>query len=338
LERNQRRLALRARRRLDSASYQFRAEDAQSPFSRRPDFGFRTIIQPEPLSPALAHSIRTVERDPASLKPVGDDVYRVYVRQFDYDHKPLDAAVEATEDTPVWRREKVSFAAAYGKERVPVYLFLPKTASPPYQAVIFFPGADAVEIGSSSSLWLQWADFWVRSGRVLVYPVYQGTYERRITGPKGPNVLRDVMVQRGKDLRRTIDYLETRSDIDASRIAFYGLSLGAQLGPLFLAIEPRLRTGVLMSGGFETWDIPSEVDPVNYAPRVAVPVLMVNGRDDFDLEYATKQVPMFRMLGTPPANKKHAVFQGGHIPTRRQEPIKEMLDWLDHYLGPVKAR
>jgi dienelactone hydrolase len=322
----------------DSASYQFRAEDAQSPFSRRPDFGFRTIIQPEPLSPALAHSIRTVERDPASLKPVGDDVYRVYVRQFDYDHKPLDAAVEATEDTPVWRREKVSFAAAYGKERVPVYLFLPKTASPPYQAVIFFPGADAVEIGSSSSLWLQWADFWVRSGRVLVYPVYQGTYERRITGPKGPNVLRDVMVQRGKDLRRTIDYLETRSDIDASRIAFYGLSLGAQLGPLFLAIEPRLRTGVLMSGGFETWDIPSEVDPVNYAPRVAVPVLMVNGRDDFDLEYATKQVPMFRMLGTPPANKKHAVFEGGHIPTRRQEPIKEMLDWLDHYLGPVKAR
>jgi eukaryotic-like serine/threonine-protein kinase len=204
--------------------------------------------------------------------------------------------------------------------------------------VVFFPGSNAFQVLSSSNLPLQWADFWVRSGRVLVYPVYKGSYERRVTGPKGPNVIRDVMVQRGKDLRRTIDYLETRGDIDASHIAFYGLSLGAQLGPLFLAIEPRLRTGVLMSGGFETWDIPPEIDPVNYAPRVTVPVLMVNGRDDFDLQYATKQVPMFRMLGTPAANKKHAVFEGGHIPARQQEPIKEMLDWLDHYFGLVKAR
>ncbi len=107
-----------------------------------------------------------------------------------------------------------------------------------------------------------------------------------------------MFVQRGKDLRRTIDYLETRSDIDPSKIASYGLSLGAQLGPLFLAIEPRLKTGVLMSGGFETWDLPPEVDPLNFTPHVKTPVLMVNGREDFDLPYATAQVPMFRMLGT----------------------------------------
>jgi hypothetical protein len=67
-----------------------------------------------------------------------------------------------------------------------------------------------------------------------------------------------------------------------------------------------------------------------------MPVLMVNGREDFDLPYATAQVPMFKMLGTPAADKKHAVFEGGHIPSRQQEPIKEMLDWLDRYLGPVK--
>ncbi len=91
-----------------------------------------------------------------------------------------------------------------------------------------------------------------------------------------------------------------------------------------------------MSGGFETWNLPPEVDPVNYTPRVTVPVLMVNGREDFDLPYETAQIPMFRLLGTPAANKRHAVFPGGHIPTARQEPIKEMLDWLDKYLGPVK--
>jgi dienelactone hydrolase len=171
---------------------------------------------------------------------------------------------------------------------------------------------------------------------VLIYPVYQGTYERRVSRERSPTFLRDLTIQRGKDLRRAVDYLESRPDIDRSKIAFYGMSLGAQLGPEWLAIEPRFRTGVFMSGGFETWDLLPEIDPVNYTPHVTVPVLMVNGREDFDLPYATAQVPMFKMLGTPPADKKHAVFEGGHIPAKRQEPIKEMLDWLDRYLGPVK--
>ena len=318
------------------ATYQFRDEDAQSPFERRAGYGFRAILTPEPVAEKLSSAIRTVERDPAVLKPVDDAVYQVYLHQFDYDRTPLDAKVDATETTAVWKREKVSFAAGSGKERVPAYLFIPTSSAPPYQAVVLYPGSDAARIGSSANLWLRWADFFIRSGRVLVYPIYAGTYERRITGPRGPNVIRDLMIQRGKEIRRTIDYLESRPDIDASRVAFYGISLGAQMGPMFLAIEPRFKTGVFFSGGFETWNIPAEVDPVNYAPRVKTPVLMVNGREDFDLPYATAQVPMFNALGTPAADKKHAVFEGGHIPLRQQEPIKEMLDWLDRYLGPVK--
>ena len=43
---------------------------------------------------------------------------------------------------------------------------------------------------------------------------------------------------------------------------------------------------------------------------------------------------MFELLGTPPADKKRLVFPGGHsVP--RTEMIKESLDWLDRYLGPV---
>ncbi len=320
----------------NDADYQFHDEDAQAPFTRRPGFGLRLMEPAAPLAASLTDPIASVERNPATLKAVDDAAYRLYARQFDYDPRPLATVVETTEDSEIWRREKVTIAAAYGNERVPIYIFLPKSSAPPYHAVVYFPGSTAVMSGSSRDLQLQWADFWVRAGRVLVYPVYQGTYERRITGKKGPNVTRDVLVQRGKDIRRTIDYLETRPDIDAARIAFYGLSLGSQLAPIFLATEPRFKTGVLMSGGFETWNLPPEVDPVNYAPRVTVPVLMVNGREDFDLPYETAQIPMFRMLGTPAADKRHAVFPGGHIPTARQEPIKEMLDWLDRYLGPVK--
>jgi pimeloyl-ACP methyl ester carboxylesterase len=112
--------------------------------------------------------------------------------------------------------------------------------------------------------------------------------------------------------------------------------LGSQLGPLFLGIEPRFRTGVFFAGGFETWQIPPECDPVNFAPRVKVPVLMVNGREDFDLPYATAQVPMFRMLGTAPGEKRHVVLEGGHVPLHTEEAIRVMVDWLDERLGLAK--
>ena len=318
------------------ADYQFRDQDAQPPFTRLPGFGFRTIDQPEPIAAALTRPVVSVERDPATIKPVANDVYRIYAQQFDYDQKPLDVRAEGSEDTAAWRREKVSIAAAYGNERLPLSIFIPKSAQPPYQAVVMFPGSNATRTASSATLWLQWADFFIRSGRVLVYPIYQNTYERHIAAKKGPNILRDIFVQEGKDVRRTMDYLATRSDIDATRIAFYGISLGGQLAPIFLAVEPRFKTGVVMSGGFETWVLLPDVDPINYAPHVTMPVLMVNGRQDFDLPYATAQVPMFKLLGTPAADKKHAVFEGGHIPANQQAPIKEMLDWLDKYLGPVK--
>ena len=35
------------------------------------------------------------------------------------------------------------------------------------------------------------------------------------------------MIQRVKDLRRSVDYLQTRADIAADKMAFFGVSLGA---------------------------------------------------------------------------------------------------------------
>jgi hypothetical protein len=44
---------------------------------------------------------------------------------------------------------------------------------------------------------------------------------------------------------------------------------------------------------------------------------------------------MFRLLGTPEKDKRHAVFESGHI-APKNFVIKEVLDWFDRYLGPVK--
>ena len=51
----------------------------------------------------------------------------------------------------------------------------------------------------------------------------------------------------------------------------------------------------------------------------------------------TSQRPFFRLLGTPEKDKKHVLYDTGHIPPNR-EAIRDSLDWLDRYLGPVKRQ
>ena len=92
---------------------------------------------------------------------------------------------------------------------------------------------------------------------------------------------------------------------------------------------------MLLSSGFETWDVPPETDPVNFAPRVKTPVLLLNGKYDFAFPEKTHQETFFSALGTPPHHKRRLVYPTGHnLP--RVEMMKETLDWLDRYLGEVR--
>jgi alpha-beta hydrolase superfamily lysophospholipase len=109
------------------------------------------------------------------------------------------------------------------------------------------------------------------------------------------------------------------------------------VGPRLVAVEPRIKVAVLISGGtFEK--VPAEVDSLNFASRVKIPVLMLNGRDDFLFPLESSQRPLFRLLGTPAKNKRHLLYAGGHNIIGQLDVMKDILDWLDHYLGPVKLR
>jgi hypothetical protein len=46
---------------------------------------------------------------------------------------------------------------------------------------------------------------------------------------------------------------------------------------------------------------------------------------------------MFRALGAPETDKRHALLEGGHIPPQ-VEVMRETLDWLDRYLGKVTLK
>jgi serine/threonine protein kinase/dienelactone hydrolase len=324
--------------------YFWTAADPQAPFERQANIGFRCVKyvqQPAVMVTDPIPSQKLVYYEIGKEAPVGDDIFRVYRALYRYDARPLNASVESAEDTPQWRKETVSFDAAYGTERVKAYLFLPKNIAAPFQVVVGFPAGEAFSSRSSRELSLRWVDFVIRNGRALLYPVYKGTYER---GPSatsvGPNAARDEMIAWSKDLGRSIDYLETRADIDRSRIAFYGVSAGADAGLVLTALEPRLKASVLQAGGPVLGGSqptqPPEMHFVNFVPRIRVPTLLVYGRNDVGYPVSTFQTPLFRLLGTPAGHKRHAILDGGHTPARQQDVIREVLDWLDKYLGPVR--
>lgn len=136
-------------------------------------------------------------------------------------------------------------------------------------------------------------------------------------------------------LGRTIDYLETRQDLDTTKLGYFGVSWGGMLVGLMPAAEPRLKPAVLLVAGLSQNPVLPEADPFNFLPRITIPVLMLNGRFDHFFPVETSQVPMFRLLGTAPEHKRQLVYDAGHLVPRSQV-IKETLDWFDHYLGPVQ--
>jgi dienelactone hydrolase len=149
---------------------------------------------------------------------------------------------------------------------------------------------------------------------------------------------RDWVIQMSKDLRRSVDYLETRDDIDEERTAYYGFSWGAFWGPIMLALEDRFKAAVFVVGGFYVWgDLPTAMDPVIFAPRVNTPVLMVNGKEDFFFPLRTSQIPMYERLGTAQDDKEHKLYPGGHglFGLFSKQIRGDVLAWLDCYLGPV---
>ncbi len=318
-------------------TYMYADTDAQPPLARRPTYGVRLVKNITPPAAASLAYLPPFARDYAVEKPIDDNAFSVARSAYRYDPLPLNARVDKSEDAPDWRRYTVTLDAAYGNERIIVYLYLPRAAAPPYQTVVYFPGGDATFLRSSRLLNLTNVDFLIRSGRALVFPVYKGTYERGPTQP-GINAYRDVTIARVKYFGRVLDYLETRADLDRERIGYYGASLGAYSGVLIGAIETRLKAMVLMGGGLARVPVPQEIDPLNFAPRLRLPTLMVNGEGDFQYPLETTQRPLFRLLGADAERKHHALFTGGHMPLDIHDVMREILDWFDRFLGPVDAR
>src|SRR5579863_4594376 len=319
----------------DEPNYMFNDPDAQSPFLRAPNVGFRCVkyLEPDSIPKAAFAAIPSPRRDLSKEKPVSDQIFQAYRSLYSYDKAPLNAAVEAVESKDEdWKIKKITYAATYGHEQAISYLFLPTKSKPPYQTVLFFPGSGALSLRHFAVYPSASIDSILRSGRAVLYPIYKSTYERgdgmESDVTNGSSEWRDHVIMWTKDASRAIDYVETRPDLDRNKIAYYGYSWGAVMGAIIPAVDQRISAVVLALGGLDFGKSLPEVDTINFLPHVKQPVLMLNGHYDFFFPEQATQVPFFNLLGSKKEQKKRVVYDSGHaIP--RNELVKETLNWLD---------
>ncbi|MEO5583346.1 MAG: SUMF1/EgtB/PvdO family nonheme iron enzyme, partial [Saprospiraceae bacterium] len=154
----------------------------QSMLDRSPSNGFRCmqILPGDTTLNNLSGKIEFAFRDYAQEKPVDDKTFEIFKRQYAYDHTPLNPSLRVLADSGLWKIDKIDLDAAYGKERMTSYLFIPANFSPPYQVVVFFPGSGVIynRKFEPNPTMTRAFDYILKSGRAVLYPILKGTFER----------------------------------------------------------------------------------------------------------------------------------------------------------------
>jgi dienelactone hydrolase len=332
----------------NTAPYLFLQLDVAPVWDRSPANGIRCMRTQHGLGydAVLREPIAPTSVDYSKLVPIADSAYEVLAQQLEYSPAGLDPRVVPLEsDNPLWTREKITLATGYDDSRFALQLFMPTSGEPPFQPIVYVPHAgftrrpfESDEFDPTESA--QPLDFILKSGRALVVVAVDSSFERywppeRREAMSTAERYRTRLRHARQDMGRAIDYLATRDDIDVERLGWFGVSLGAQAMVPVLAVERRFRTAVLDGGGIYLLDIPAAEQFFNYLPRITQPVLMLNGRWDIDVPLETQR-RFFELLGTPPADKQHVLFEAGHGGLPHNQLVRATLDWYDKYLGPTR--
>jgi dienelactone hydrolase len=258
--------------------------------------------------------------------------------QFDYDRSaPLKARIVDRRDTVGLVREKLVFDGAPGT-RIPALIAVPKNGVARHPVVILVDG-----IGGWKERWWQ-VTSWNR-GRILIDSLIaagfavamadapasgERTYENDFVSAESfvrdlPR-WRDMGIKNAIEMRRLMDYLSTRADIDTARIGMLGLSHGGMMTFAIAAADPRIKAAV--TGVTPMKNVPDVLVPTAHAARVHVPLLMLAGTND--AWYTRDEVDRaFAMLGT--ADKKLVWYDVGHrLP---EDYAREATRWFARVLG-----
>jgi len=323
----------------EDLSYLYGTFGAHDPSASSPALGFRCARTAKPSSHDQgAFRIPSVDRTPV-YTAVGPAEFQALLAHYRYDPRSLEPQVLQTVEAPDWTRYRISYIAL-DNDTALGYLYIPKQATAPYQAMVYVSSTAAFAGLRTVPEEVEWAvGPNIRAGRAAFAIVFKGSAERAFGGgwepPAPPSVrFRDLMVLHGTELRRAFDYLETRDDIDKRRIAYVALSWGAGSRLPLAAIDDRFKAVVLIGGGIDERLQPTlpEASSINFAPYIRPPKLLLNGDIDEEHPWQTRGLPLWNLLREP---KQLVLVPGvGHIPPL-QDRVPAINRFLDQTLGPV---
>ena len=318
--------------------------DVASPWDRSETHGFRCVryLSDGTAEPATLEPWQRNTWDPATRERIPLETL-LAGHPFDYDKDslpPLVADRIAPKRLPYGiRHEVVRIHAAYNEEQFDVHFFLPPADQEQYETILWIPDNAAwFEKPFSAVENADWdiISRLVQTGRMVCYPIHQGTYERSKGGFFSPQ-FRDTVIAAAKDIARTVEYLLLeRHDVRKDRLVYMGYGAGAIGAPRILVTIEGFQAGILVAGGYPPalarpeWEV---ISPFHYTPHVKVPVLMITGEFDTRIPYGQLQVPCFDDLGDAELLKRHIPLKCGHDPPP-EDIVHETDKWLRSVLGP----
>ena len=266
------------------------------------------------------------------------------VKYYDYDHSlPLNDSVALVEEDDNLKLFSVTYTSIHDK-KVTGLLSIPKSTEP-LPIVILLHGlgdrktVDYIETGHQ---------YFAESGYAVLRIDVDNhgdrkkyDYEFQLT--EGYRYwTRNIVTQTVFDLRRSIDFLETRTEIDSERIGFFGISLGGIIGTVFCGVDERVKVPIItLAGGNlslmfgveavseDTKDFFSIIDPINFVKHISPrPLLMINAEKDEVIAPITTKM-LFRKAKAP---KEIIWYPSLHrnLPIDKAYPAG--IEWFNKYL------
>jgi dienelactone hydrolase len=269
---------------------------------------------------ALIAACATAPQATTSSAPTPD--FTSLTAQFDYDRTaPIDLTAAGAEQEQGVAVRSITFASPRGG-RANALLFVP-VGSGPFPAVVMMPGSNqppasfrptALELARRGAIVLVADQSQTRPGHTLLFSFTAAE--------------RNEFVQTVIDVRRGVDLLIARTDVDPQRVAFWGFSHGAFIGGILAGVERRIGSYVLQSGGGADYlrtNAPqrlrdpdalsaylasvASIDPAVYLAHAAPSaVLLQNG--SLDTTYTAAGVAAWHAAASEP--KKIATYQADH--------------------------
>lgn len=256
--------------------------------------------------PTLEPSITPTRWAPATLAPDAE-AYEDWLVLFEYDQQaPLEIEERGVQTQDGTAIHDILYNSAV-RGRVKAFLVVPEGAGP-FAGMVYMHWYEPQSSTNSRNEFLDEAIEMAQSGVVSV--LVQGF----LPWSRPPNasdfeVDRAMVIQQVLELRRAVDLLTSRADVDPERIGFVGHDFGAMYGGILAGVDPRIKTYLLMAGTgrFADWFLlfwPSTsdkreeyktgmnpVDPINYYPHAAPASLyfQFGDKDTFVSESAAQE-------------------------------------------------